>query len=375
VAVLETRENLRFPADVYYEGGDQFRGWFNSSLMCGLAAHDRAPYKNVVTYGWVVDGEGKKMSKSLGNVVSPNEVVGKSGAEILRLWAAAADVTEDVRCSNEILQRVVDAYRKIRNTIRFALGNLDGFDPKTDSIAYDSLHEIDRWALAELNSVTETVLRGYEEYNFQGVYQAVYNFCTVTLSARYFDILKDRLYIFAPKSTGRRAAQTVIYEITDAFSRLIAPILAFTADEIFENLPGQKIASVHLAEFPKVIRPKNAELSRRWERIFSIRDEVLKALENSREQKLIGSSLEAKVLLVVNEADFELLSRYQAELRYIFIVSQVELSKGDLTKIVVTKAVGEKCERCWNYSVRVGEAEKFPTVCERCAEALNEILN
>ncbi len=374
VAVLETRANLRFPADVYYEGGDQFRGWFNSSLMCGLASHDKAPYKNVITYGWVVDGEGKKQSKSLGNVVSPNEVIGKSGAEILRLWAAAADVTEDVRCSNEILQRVVDAYRKIRNTIRYALGSLSDFDPKKDSVAYEQLNEVDRWVLAELDLATEIVLRGYEEFNFQIAYQTLYNFCTVTLSARYFDILKDRLYIFAPKSLARRAAQTALYEIADSLTRLLAPILAFTSDEAWENLPDRSVASVHIAEFLKPTREKNEKLSRDWERIFSIRDEVLKSLENAREQKLIGSSLEAKITLTLNEADFNFMSAHRLDLRYLFIVSQVELWKGESTKVEVKKADGEKCERCWNYSVRVGESEKFPTVCERCVEALNEIF-
>ncbi len=374
VAVLETRgDNLHFPADVYLEGGDQFRGWFNSSLMCGLAAHDRAPYKQVITYGWVVDGEGKQMHKSAGNSISPNEVAGKLGADTLRLWASAMDVTEDVRCSDEILQRVTDAYRKFRNTLRYALGNLDGFNPETDSVSYQEMQEIDRWALAVLDEVTMKVVQGFENYNFQVAYQTLYNFVTVTLSARYFDILKDRLYISAPKSAARRSAQTALYEMTDKLCRLLAPILAFTSDEAFENLPHQKLASVHLAEFPKVSGADNSQLVHDWERIFSIRDEVLKALEEARNAKRIGSSLEAKVVLTVDKDTTYFLFSYFEDLRYIFIVSQVEVHEGDKFSVEIQKADGEKCERCWNYSLRVGASEKYPTVCERCAAALNEI--
>ena len=387
VAVLETRDNLQFPADVYIEGGDQYRGWFNSSLICGLAAHDQAPYRNVLTHGWVVDGEGRKQSKSLGNVTSPNEIIRQSGAEILRLWAAAVDYTEDVRCSKEILDRVTDAYRKIRNTIRYALGNLDGFDPEKDSVEIpllqyaggkevgeiEGLLEIDRWALAELDAVTEKVLDGYEKFDFQIVYHTLYNFCTVTLSARYFDILKDRLYIAAPKSHARRSAQTALYQIADQLTRLIAPILAFTADEAWENLPNRKVASVHMAEFPLAGRDDNAELRADWERIFALRDDVLKKLEEARNAKQIGSSLEAKVVLTTDKTTTRFLLPYYEDLRYIFIVSQVEIHEGEPFNVEIRKADGEKCERCWNYSVRVGEFEKYPTVCERCNAALNQI--
>ncbi|MGI8468616.1 MAG: isoleucine--tRNA ligase, partial [Pyrinomonadaceae bacterium] len=373
VAVLETRENLRFPADVYFEGGDQFRGWFNSSLMCGLAAHDESPYKQVVTYGWVVDGEGKQMHKSGGNAISPNEVVKKSGAEILRLWASAMDITEDVRCSDEILSRVTDAYRKFRNTLRYALGNLDGFNPETEKISQNELREIDRWALASLDEAIAKVIHGYENYNFQSVYQTLYNFVTVTLSARYFDILKDRLYISAPKNLARRSAQTALYEIADKLCRLLAPILAFTADEAFENLPRQTLESVHLAEFPKVSGADNSRLLADWERIFSIRDEVLKSLEEARNKKLIGSSLEAKVILTVDKETTRFLIDYFEDLRYIFIVSQVEVHEGDKLSVEIQKAGGKKCERCWNYSIHVGEFEKYPTICERCFAALTEI--
>jgi isoleucyl-tRNA synthetase len=376
VAVLETRENLQFPADVYLEGGDQYRGWFNSSLMIGLASKNKPPYKNVLTHGWVVDGEGKKQSKSLGNTTPPDEIIKQSGAEVLRLWAAAVDYTEDMRCSGEILARVTDAYRKIRNTVRFALGNLDGFEPEIDSLC--DLQEIDRWALQELNAVTARVLASYEKYDFQTIYHAIYNFCTITLSARYFDIIKDRLYIYAPKSFERRSAQTVLYRIADVLARLIAPILAFTADEIWENLPARDLPSVHLAEFPAASQTKDVELAARWEKLFAVRDEVLKSLETARNEKLIGSSLEAKTILTADDDLFEFLNRYAAELRYIFIVSQVELNRSSDTekdglRVQVVTADGKKCERCWNYSVKVGVSERYPTICERCVAVLNEI--
>lgn len=375
VAVLETRGlTLRFPADVYLEGGDQFRGWFNSSLMCGLAAHDTSPYKRVITHGWVVDGEGKKQSKSIGNVTAPQEIIDRSGAEILRLWAAAVDYTEDVRCSDEILSRVVDAYRKMRNTLRYALGNLAGFDPTADSVPSDQMPEIDLWALAGLNDLTEKVLAAFDAYDFQGAYNALYNFCTVTLSARYFDIVKDRLYILAPRSVQRRSAQTVLYRVADTLCRLMSPILVFTADEAWENLPARDVPSVHIAEFSPVVEADNSGLMEKWERVFSIRDEVLKALETARNDKQIGSSLDAKVILTTDAATTRLLLDYYDQLRYIFIVSQVEVHEGETPLVEIQKADGRKCERCWNYSTRVGEFSVYPTVCERCNQALAEIV-
>ncbi|MFN0139927.1 MAG: isoleucine--tRNA ligase [Pyrinomonadaceae bacterium] len=371
VAVLETRgETLRFPADVYLEGGDQYRGWFNSSLSCGIAAHDSAPYKQIITHGWVVDGEGRKQSKSLGNVTAPKEIIDRSGADVLRLWAAAVDYTEDVRCSDEILARVIDAYKKMRNTLRYMLGNLDGFEPARDSVDDSALLEIDRWALASLDELTQKVLDGYKAYDFQAAYNALYNFCTVTLSARYFDIIKDRLYIFAPKSEARRSAQTALYKIADSLTRLLAPILAYTADEAWENLPARDVASVHIAEFP---RSTAGTPPSGWERVFSIRDEVLRALETARERKEIGSSLEAKVVLTTDKDTTRFLLDYYDQLRYIFIVSQVEVHEGETLKVEIKRADGAKCERCWNYSTRVGEFDRFPTVCERCFEALSEI--
>jgi isoleucyl-tRNA synthetase len=382
IAVLEHYTELQFPADLYLEGGDQFRGWFNSSLMVALGAHDRAPYRMVMTYGWAVDGQGKAMHKSLGNAVSPNDVIKESGAEILRLWSASSNYFEDVRCSPEILQRMVDAYRKIRNTARFALGNLNGFDVSGDAVNYEEMLEIDRWALAELDAVIQKCLTGYDGYEFYTVYHALYNFCTVTLSARYFDIIKDRLYTAAPKSHARRSAQTALYRIADALARLLAPILVFTADEIWENMPDaareEHAASVHLLEFPQAQPSADAEeLKRRWAQIFEVRDEVLRALETARASKLIGGSLEAQVRIEASGATYNLLEHYKDELRYIFIVSQVVLnpaSEADrLLKVSIARADGEKCERCWNYSTRVGCSERYPTVCERCVAVLDEI--
>jgi len=375
IAVLETRDNLRFPADVYLEGGDQYRGWFNSSLSCGIAAHDSAPYKQIITHGWVVDGEGKKQSKSLGNVTAPQEIIDGSGADVLRLWAAAVDYTEDVRCSDEILSRVVDAYRKMRNTLRYALGNLSDFDPSANSVAPDQMLEIDRWALASLNEAAARVIAAYEAYDFQAAYNAIYGLCTITLSARYFDIIKDRLYILAPDSSERRSAQTALLQIADTLCRLLAPILAFTADEAWENIPGQTLASVHLAEFASYgsCGDDQGKLISDWERIFSIRDDVLKSLETARNDKQIGSSLEAKVVLTTGAATTRFLLDYYEQLRYIFIVSQVEVHEGDKLSVSIQKADGQKCERCWNYSTRIGEFERYPTVCERCFEALSEL--
>src|SRR5690349_9819072 len=300
IATLEARDHLRWPSDVYIEGGDQFRGWFNSSLMVGLAVHDRAPYKTVLCHGWTLDAQGKAMHKSLGNAVSPDEVIPKLGAEILRLWCVSSDYMEDIRCSDEILQRVSDGYRKVRNTARFALGNLSGFDPARDTVDDHEMLEIDRWALAELDSAIIDVREAYEAYDFQGVYQRLHQFCTVTLSARYFDIIKDRLYTFAPKNQARRSAQTVLYRIADALARMLATILAFTADEIWENLPPDEREargpSVHLSLIPASGGDANTtELLTSWAHLFGYRDVVLGKLEEARIAKTIGSSLEARV--------------------------------------------------------------------------------
>ncbi len=375
IAVLENREELRWPADVYIEGGDQFRGWFNSSLMVGLAAHDKAPYKTVITHGWTLDAQGKAMHKSAGNAIEPDVVIKQSGAEIIRLWCASSNYFDDMRGSDEILQRVTDGYRKLRNTARFALGNLHGFDPVKDSVVYEEMEEIDRWALAELDQVTGKVLSAYKSFEFHLVYHALYNFATVTLSARYFDIIKDRLYTFAPRNKARRSAQTALFAIADALARMLGPILVFTADEVWENLPGRSEAqpSVHMSLFPEASEVDHSNLLADWGGLFEVRDQVLRALEEARVAKEIGSSLEAKVTLTATGNTMRLLQSHESELRYIFIVSQVELREGGELTISVSRADGEKCERCWNYSTKVGESAKFPTVCERCVSALEEI--
>jgi isoleucyl-tRNA synthetase len=406
VAVLESEkyEGLRWPADVYLEGGDQFRGWFNSSLMVGLAAHGRAPYRAIVTHGWTLDAQGRAMHKSAGNAVAPEEFVKESGADILRLWVTSSDYREDMRCSDEILRRVSDAYRKIRNTARYALGNLDGFRPSEDSVPLSEMREIDRWALAELDAVVNRATEAYRAYDFHAVYRALDIFCTVTLSARYFDIIKDRLYTSAPRSHARRSAQTALNHIADALARLLAPILVFTADEIWENLPevkggagaatgtggfaevagaggaaGPVPPSVHAAEFPVALSTeRETALLERWARLFEVRDVVLRALEEARTSKLIGSSLEAHVRLAAKRKTYELLEHYREELRYVFIVSRVSLTLLEETdaeevRVRVERAAGEKCERCWNYSELVGTFTRYPAVCERCVEALAEV--
>jgi isoleucyl-tRNA synthetase len=383
IAVLENRANLRWPADVYIEGGDQFRGWFNSSLMVGLAVHNRAPYDAVLCHGWTLDAQGKAMHKSLGNAVSPDEVIPKLGAEVLRLWCVSSDYMDDMRCSDEILQRVTDGYRKLRNTARFALGNLDGFDPARDTISDHEMLEIDRWALAELDSAITDVRAAYEAYDFHGVYQRLHQFCTVTLSARYFDIIKDRLYTFAPRSQARRSAQTALYQIAGALARMLAPILVFTSDEIWENLPLEHdhaaLPAVHVALLPSPKGSGDSNLLTTWAHLFGYRDQVLAKLEEARIAKTIGSSLEARVEISAGGHAYESLSRHRDDLRYVFIVSEVELLEAnaeldaDALEVAVARAHGEKCERCWNYSTRVGESSRYPTVCERCVAALDEI--
>ena len=379
IAVLENREELRWPADVYIEGGDQFRGWFNSSLMVGIAAHDRAPYKTVITHGWTLDAQGRAMHKSAGNAVEPDKVIKQSGAEIIRLWCASSNYFDDMRGSDEILQRVMDGYRKLRNTVRFALGNLHGFDPSRDAVAVEQMEEIDRWALAELASLIAAVRTDYNNYEFHSVLQKVNQFSTVTLSARYFDIIKDRLYTYAPKNVARRSAQTALYQIADALARILAPILVFTADEVWEHIPrgsnSDASVSVHLSTFPEPGEHYDANLIDTWNHLFTIREQVLGELEKARTNKVIGSSLEAAVVIRASGPTYEFLKEYESQLRYVFIVSQVVLSESQIEEleIQIERAPGEKCERCWNYSTHVGEFERYPTVCERCAAALKEI--
>ncbi|MGH9823500.1 MAG: isoleucine--tRNA ligase, partial [Blastocatellia bacterium] len=312
VIVLEIERHLGWPADVYLEGADQFRGWFNSSLMVGLATHGKAPYKTVLTHGWTVGPDGRKFSKSsIPPPPSPNVLVKASGAEILRLWVTSSDYREDMRVSDEILKRQIDAYRKLRNTARFALGNIYDFDPDTDSVPGDQMLEIDRWALAMTDDVIRRIVNAYKAFDYTAVYHALYNYATVTLSAVYFDILKDRLYTFAPKSLGRRSAQTALYLIAETFSLLLAPILVFTSDEIWERLPGKRPDSVHLACFPEASSTEaDKQLLDTWEKLLDVRSIVQKALEEKRAEKLIGGSLEAKVTILAPEETLSFLRGY-----------------------------------------------------------------
>ncbi|MDT8424026.1 MAG: isoleucine--tRNA ligase [Desulfuromonadales bacterium] len=380
-AVVEKRPELATPADLYLEGSDQHRGWFHSSLLASVGTRDVAPYKAVLTHGFVLDQNGRPMSKSLGNVVSPEEVISKFGAEILRLWVATQDYRNDTRVGDAILKQVSEAYRRIRNTARYILGNLHDFNPATDLVAPGELVEIDRWALSKLEGLTSRVEKAYVDYDFHILYHAVHNFCSVDMSAFYLDILKDRLYIAPAASVARRSAQTAMYYILDALTRLIAPVLAFTADEIWAELPGEREESVHLARFPRFeLKLIDSELEARYERLMKIRTDVSKALEVARGDKRIGHSLDARVLLAAEGPVQQLLHDYRDELATFFIVSQVEVCEtlndgcaGEQVsglQIRIDKAAGKKCERCWNYAETVGSHTDHPTICTRCRTAL-----
>jgi isoleucyl-tRNA synthetase len=373
-AVLENRDELQFPAGLYLEGSDQHRGWFHSSLLTCVGTRGHAPYLSVLTHGFVVDGEGKKMSKSAGNVIAPEEVINKLGADVLRLWVSAEDYKDDIKISDEILKRLADAYFRIRNTFRFLLGNLYDFDPEKDRIAYTDLYEIDRWALHRLQKLISRVKEAYERYEFHIVYHSVQNFCAVEMSSTYFDILKDRLYTFASRSPGRRAAQTALFEILNGLTRLMAPILSFTSEEVWQYLPGggRRTESIHLTQFPEVDPNYLDEgLNERWERLWEIRAVVTKALEEARKEKKIGLSLDAQVHLHLPEKEYPFFQPYEEELKSIFIVSSVVLHRGEKEmRVEVLRADGAKCERCWNYDIGVGKHPEHPTACGRCVEAL-----
>ena len=389
--VLGRRPDLPWPSDLYLEAGDQYRGWFHSSLLVALGTRGAAPYREVLTHGWVLDAEGRAMSKSLGNVIDPNEVIKTHGAEILRLWVASVDLREDVVLSPDILARLSEAYFKLRNTFRYCLSNLYDFDPEKDSVKGEQLEEIDVWALVETSEVLEGITEAYGEYAFHKVYRALYDFATVGLSAFYFDILKDRLYTAPARSVRRRAAQTALYRIATALTRAVAPLMCFTAEEVWSHLPAPHLRepSVHLATFGQAeavcdgIPDHRFTLIENWPRLIAVRGEVLKALEAARQQKLIGGSLEAKVMLAAEGDLGQLLDDYQTQLPSLFIVSQVEVKKhssGGLSqteqpglKLKIEKAPGKKCSRCWNYSERVGHDARYPDVCERCSAALREI--
>ncbi|HSE84286.1 MAG TPA: isoleucine--tRNA ligase [Thermodesulfobacteriota bacterium] len=383
-AVLEKNNRLSMPADMYLEGSDQHRGWFHSSLLTSVGTRRIAPYKSVLTHGFVVDKEGEKMSKSKGNVIAPSDIIKKYGAEILRLWVAAEDYRGDIRISNEILDRLTESYRKIRNTLRYLLANLYDFNPLGDQVEYESLEEIDRWILHELRSSSDKIIKGYENYEFHVVYHELQRFCIVDLSAIYLDVQKDVLYTFPAKSKERRSAQTAIYTVLSWLTRLSAPVLSFMADEVWQYMPGEKEESVHLSAFPA---PDfiNEGLGRKWEKLLSIREEILKALERSRKDKFIRSSLEAGIRINTEEETKKFIEDNLKLLKFLAIVSHMEIigdiPEGENTfhsseikglKIEVRKAPGEKCERCWTYRTTVGENPDYPTLCDRCIGHLNE---
>jgi isoleucyl-tRNA synthetase len=384
LAVLTPENKLPWPANCYLEGGDQYRGWFHSSLLIGVALKGEAPYRECATAGWLLDGEGRAMSKSLGNGIEPEDVIKQSGADVLRLWVASVDFIEDVRMSNTILARLTEAYRKFRNTFKYALGNLDDFDPETDLLAFDQLEAIDQWMLVRAEDLAEKCRAWYDEFAFHKVYRAVYDFTATDLSALYFDVLKDRLYTSAPHWRERRSAQTALYRIIYALVRLLAPILSFTAEEVWGHFrkPNGSPESVHLAVFPEpgeltsgVTLEQRAQLQD-WDKLMPVREAVLKSLETARQEKIIGAPLEARVRLNANGELFALLQAYEGELPGLFIVSQVALgnSVGSELTVDVERAKATKCERCWKYLPDVGQAEAFPTVCLTCARALRDML-
>ena len=388
-AVLGHEPGLPWPADYYLEGGDQHRGWFHSSLLCAVGAKGGTPYRGCGTVGWTLDPQGRAMSKSLGNGVDPVEVAEKLGAEIVRLWVNSVDFREDVIASDELMQRVAESYRKIRNTFRYILGNLDGFDPQRDHVAFAEMEAIDQYILLRAAELTSDVCAHYVTFTFHKAYQRLKDFCIVDLSAIYFDVLKDRLYTSAPKSRARRSAQTALWRLGNALARLMAPTMSFTSDEVWEFLPKLqgRPESVHLTLFPTAgdltgDSPAGFDatgLVAEWTSLLNVRGEALKVLEVARTEKQIGGSLEAQLHVAAAEPLYSVLQRYRDQLRYLFIVSDVVLEKSAATngdtsvQIKVSRARGAKCERCWNYSTRVGEDKSYPTVCERCSAVLAEI--
>jgi isoleucyl-tRNA synthetase len=377
--------NYPWPSDLYLEGGDQYRGWFMSSLLCSIGAKGSSPYKSCATPGWTLDEQGRAMSKSRGNDVDPVDIANRLGGEIVRLWVASVDFREDVVGSENLMQRVAENYRKIRNTFRYILSNLYDFDPARDAVAHEEMLSLDQFMLRQTATLNGQVTDWYDAFAFHRTYHRITEFCVVDLSSFYFDILKDRLYTFGAKSRERRAAQSALWTIGEALARLLAPIMSFTCDEIWQQLPvaAERPESVHLDQFwsreqiaGKLFTLPDWEKSdEEWSKLHEVRSVVLKSLEEARNNKLIGGNLEAQVNLSAPKSLYALLEKYKAELRYLFIVSQVGLdhASGGELRVEVAKADGLKCERCWNYSTRVGEDPKYPTVCERCAPVLRQM--
>ena len=384
-AVCDARKDLKFPADLYLEGADQYRGWFQSSLLTSVASKGCAPYKNIVTHGWVVDEEGKKQSKSQNNGVDPAKVVKQYGADVLRLWVSSADYHSDVKMSNEILKQLSEAYRKIRNTARFIIGNLYDFNPDKDVCNLKDLCSIDKWALAKLNNLMDKVKNGYESFEFYEVYHAVQKFCIVDMSNFYLDVLKDRLYVEKSNGVERRTAQTTIYIILNALVKMIAPILSYTSEEIWKYMPhfeSEKTESIFLNDMSENV---NLEITEKfidkWDKIHKIRNEIKKILEIQRKNKIIGSSLEAEIAIYCDGELFEFIKRSKEDLQNVLIVSGIEIFENgegnykseeiENLSVSISHSKYKKCERCWTYSSTVGQDSLNPTICKRCIEVLN----
>ncbi len=390
-AVLKSREDLHWPCELYLEGTDQHRGWFQTSLLTSVASFDKAPYKSVLTHGFIVDEEGRKMSKSIGNVIPPQQVIDEYGADILRLWVASSDYKRDVRISKKILKQLVEIYRKIRNTSRFILGNLYDFDPDKNHVSYDKLDDIDKLILSQFQDLIKRTTDNYDNYEFHTLYHDIHNFCTLNLSSFYLDMIKDRLYVLNADSLQRRAAQTVLYRIISELTRLIAPVLSFSAEEIWQNLNkiSQKEESVFLSPWPQVEQKLvRIDLEEEWSKLLAVRKVVLKALEISRKEGQIGNALQAQVdIYSKDEKVYNYLEQFKGKLETVFIVSKVKLMnnndynanenvfKGEEIpeiSVVIKKAPGQKCERCWCYSETIGEDSQYPTICHKCVSVLKE---
>lgn len=390
--VLKDNENNSFPADLYLEGNDQYRGWFQSSLLTSVASRNTAPYKKVITHGMVVDGEGRKMSKSLGNGIEPLDVVKEYGSDVLRLWVSSVDYTSDARISKDIMKQLSEIYRKIRNTARILLGNLNDFEPSKDMLDYSELQEIDKWAMGRLNELVKRTIESYERYQYHHIYHDIHNFCTIDMSKLYIDITKDRVYVEAKDSKARRGAQTVMYKVLHALSRLIAPILNFTSDEIWQCmklLDSDDRTCVSFNDMPKYDEKlKDIAIEEKWDKLFFIRDDIMKALEIARAQKLIGKSLDAKVIIYGDDKNEYIkhlrLPEIEKELSTVFIVSQTELTNSDINgddvmtgeqtglKIKISVADGKKCDRCWIYAEDYTEEDDGTIICKRCGKILSE---
>jgi isoleucyl-tRNA synthetase len=386
LALIDDEPSYPWPSDLYLEGGDQYRGWFQSSLLCAMGTYGTPPYRGVVTPGWTLDEKGQAMSKSRGNDVDPVDIAGRLGGEIVRLWTASVDFREDVVGSETLMQRVAENYRAIRNNLfKNALGNLYDFDPQSNAVPFEKLEALDQYMLRQTAALARDVCTWYTEFAFHKIYHRVNHFCVVDLSAFYFDVIKDRLYTYAANAAGRRSAQTALWRISEAMARLLAPILSFTCEEVWQHLPKvpDRLDSVHLAEFPatadilgdKSVVAQDAQQQQDWTTLLAVREQAMKALEEERNSKRIGKSLEAQLLITAADPAYSVLARFKDQLRYLFIVSAVTLAQGSGNgsggvHVEVKKADGAKCDRCWNYSTHVGEDKAYPTICERCSAVL-----